>query len=216
LTSNLVKWQKLRSQGLVKSSNQFVKAKQEGREISISESTKKKISKSRKGKKLTSEQKEKIKIAMRKAVLNNPDSYSSSNVSGRTPIYIYKGYKLKGSWEVEVAKFLDYLDIKWTNVLSGIPYDWENSSHIYFPDFFLVEMGVYIEVKGYERERDRAKWKTIDNLLILKKNEIDIIKKYNSINNTDSCNDELKVIEENFRNNISSKKSLNISVNNYR
>ena len=53
LTSNLVKWQKLRSQGLVKSSNQFVKAKQEGREISISESTKKKISKSRKGKQLT-------------------------------------------------------------------------------------------------------------------------------------------------------------------
>ena len=35
----------------------------------------------------------------------------------------------------------------------------------------------YIEVKGYERDRDKSKWKVVKDLIVLKKNEITKIKK---------------------------------------
>ena len=114
---------------------------------------------------------------MRKAVLTNPESYSSNNVSGRTPIIEYKGFKLKGSWELETAKWLDRNNIKWTNEIKGFEYDWEGSVHLYYPDFYLNDLNLYVEVKGYERERDRAKWKVIPDLIIIKKKEIYQIKK---------------------------------------
>ena len=52
-------------------------------------------------------------------------------------------------------------------------YEWENKIHLYFPDFYLPDYDIYIEVKGYERERDRCKWKVVPNLLVLKKKEIE-------------------------------------------
>jgi hypothetical protein len=113
---------------------------------------------------------------MKKAVLENPDSYSANNVSGRTPIIEYNGFYLKGSWELIVAKYLDKLSIKWTNKIDGIPYEWNGSEHLYFPDFYLTEYDMYIEVKGYERERDRCKWRVLDNLIVIKKKEIELIR----------------------------------------
>ena len=56
--------------------------------------------------------------------------------------------------------------------------------HLYFPDFYLPKYKLYIEVKGYETKRDRAKWKNFPKkLLILKNNEIKLIKqnKFNLI-----------------------------------
>jgi hypothetical protein len=50
---------------------------------------------------------------MKRAVLNNPDSYSKNNVCGRVKIIDYRGYKLKGGWELIVAKWLDLNNIKW-------------------------------------------------------------------------------------------------------
>ena len=35
---------------------------------------------------------------------------------------------------------------------------------------------MYIEVKGYERERDRCKWAAVDNLIVIKANDIKKIK----------------------------------------
>ena len=156
IVSNFIKWNDSVSRGLGKVSNQYIKAKENGKVITISEETKNKISKATKGRHLTKEHKDNLKIAMRKAVLNNPDSYTASNVSGRTPIIFYNGFKLKGTWELETAKWLDARNIKWTNVLNGFDYEWDGSIHIYYPDFYLTEYDRYIEVKGYERDRDRA------------------------------------------------------------
>jgi len=61
---------------------------------------------------------------MKKAVLKNPESYSANNVSGRTKNIKYKNTTLKGSWELLVAKWLDNNNIKWTNIIKGIPYIW--------------------------------------------------------------------------------------------
>lgn len=52
-----------------------------------------------------------------------------------------------------------------------------NGSRTYFPDFYLPESDMWIEVKGYETERDIAKWESMinvhkKNLNIVKSKEI--------------------------------------------
>lgn len=130
-----------------------------------------------KGKKFNKERKERLSKSMKKAVLDNPDSYSVNNVSGRVKNYLYNGFTLKGLWELDTAKWLDSLNINWTNKIDGITYFYENKSHLYFPDFYLIDFNLYIEVKGYEREVDSYKWKTLNNLIIFKKDEIEKIRK---------------------------------------
>lgn len=113
---------------------------------------------------------------MKKAVKDNPNSYSSSNVSGRTKRYgISNGedeLTVTGTWELEVAIWLNELKINWTNILDGIEYEWNGKTRLYFPDFYLTDYDIYLEVKGFERERDRCKWKNIPNLIVLRKKEI--------------------------------------------
>ena len=48
----------------------------------------------------------------------------------------------------------------------------------------LTDYNVYIEVKGYETERDYIKWKSLFNLIIIKRKEINDIKnsQYNIFN----------------------------------
>lgn len=113
---------------------------------------------------------------MLEAVKKHPDSYSASNVSGRVKSYEVGEFTVKGTWELEVANYLNANGIKWTNIIEPIPYDWNGKVHSYFPDFYLTDFDVYIEVKGYQRDRDLAKWKSLDNLIILKHKEIKEIK----------------------------------------
>ena len=178
LKSNLIDYHEKVKLGLIDkhATNQYTKAKLLGKEYVISDETRKKISDANSGRKLSPKTIEKLKISMRAAVQRNPDSYTASNISGRTPIIVYNGIKLKGTWEVETAKWLDGQNISWTNVITGFDYEWNNATHLYYPDFYLPEFNCYIEVKGYERDRDRAKWKSLDNLIVLKQREIDKIK----------------------------------------
>lgn len=178
LKSNLIDYHEKVKLGLIdkQATNQFTKAKLLGKEHIVSDDTRKKLSVTSSGKKKSPETIEKLKISMRAAVQRNPDSYTASNISGRTPIIVYNGIKLKGTWEVETAKWLDAQNISWTNAITGFDYEWNNATHLYYPDFYLPEFNCYIEVKGYERDRDRAKWKSLDNLIVLKQREIDKIK----------------------------------------
>lgn len=120
--------------------------------------------------------KENHRKKMHEIIRKNPEKYSANNICGRTKIIEYNGFKLNGSWELIVAKWLDNNNIKWTNIIKPIPYDWNNETHLYFPDFYLIEYDIFIEVKGYERERDRCKWKVLNNLVVIKYNEINKIK----------------------------------------
>lgn len=140
----------------------------------------------------TDENREKHSQRMKKVVEDNPESYSTNNVSGRVKLYEYNGIKLKGTWEVKIVTLLDKFNIKWTNNIKPFPYYWNNSWHLYFPDFYLIDYDLFIEVKGYQRDRDIEKWKVLDNLLVIKKKEIysfskdenkflDLIKKYKNI-----------------------------------
>lgn len=163
-------------------SNQFIKAKNLGYEIEIKEETRKKISASTTNRNIERWKDpnniKKQSESMKKAVLNNPESYSSQNVSGRVKSFDFidsygNNIKLKGKWELKVANFLNEKCIKWTNKIEPQPYYWKDNWHLYFPDFYLPEKDIYLEIKGYQRDRDIEKWKYFKfKLLKIKVKEI--------------------------------------------
>lgn len=142
---------------------------------SLTDITKDKLSRKMKGKRLTEIHKENISKGMKKVVLEKPNSYSSSNVNGRTKKVIYNGIILDSSWELYFARWCDSENIKWEKNKKGFSYEW-NGERIYYPDFYLEDFNLYVEIKGYERERDKEKWKSVQNLLVIKKKEIKEIK----------------------------------------
>ncbi len=114
---------------------------------------------------------------MKLKVLENPNSYSKSNVSGRVKTYDTSDSngptKVKGQWELKLATWLNDNNIRWTNNIDPFLYFWNDNWHLYFPDFLLLDYDVLIEVKGYETDRDLAKWKSVTKkLIVLKKKEI--------------------------------------------
>ena len=178
LKSNFIAYNKAVKNGKIEKnhSNQFTKAQKLGLPKPIvSEETRLKISKSSKGKKYTKEHRKKLSESMKKAVRENPESYSGSNINGRVKKILYKGVKLDGSWELLFANWCDNNNLKWSKPTAGFEYIW-NGSRIYYPDFYLKDLDLYIEVKGYERERDRAKWSVLNNLVVIKLKEIRKIK----------------------------------------
>jgi len=125
----------------------------------------------------TDDQRKNHSTSMKKAVVENPESYTSLNVCGRTKVEDYKGEKFHGKWEVEFAQWLDANNIRWIRKVSPIQYFWNNDWHSYFPDFYLPEFDYFIEVKGFETKRDRCKWEAVEKLQVIKKKEIEQIRK---------------------------------------
>ena len=156
--------------------NQYTKARETGIPYIMSEETRAKKSKAtsadNKRRFSDPEYRRRHSESMKKAVLRNPDSYTASNVCGRVKVEEYNGEKFHGKWEVEVAKWFDSNQIKWERKVPPVNYFWNDSWHLYFPDFYLPEHDVYIEVKGYETERDLAKWSALPNLIVLKSKQI--------------------------------------------
>ena len=154
-------------------SNQYIKTKLLGLEKPIiSDETRYKLGTGWRGKEMSQELKNKISIAMQKAVKEHPESYFGINTNKRVKKHLYNSIWLDGNWELIFAKYLDTLNIKWERPRKGIEYIWNNSNHVYYPDFYLPEYNLYIEVKGQETERDHAKWNMVSNLLVIKSNEI--------------------------------------------
>jgi transcriptional regulator len=70
--------------------------------------------------------------------------------------------KLMGRWELEYAQYLDDNNIEWRRPKEKFYYEYsglKSGSGYYTPDFFLIKEEIYIEIKGYETDKDRAKWK---------------------------------------------------------
>lgn len=74
-------------------------------------------------------------------------------------IYEYKGIKLLGSWELAYAKWLDEQKISWAQPQESFPYVFAGKERRYTPDFYLPNTDQFIEIKGYEKPRDHAKWR---------------------------------------------------------
>jgi hypothetical protein len=180
IKSNFSKYNNNLRLGLITktNTNQYVKAKNLGLpKPEISEKTREKFAKIWRGRKHTEEEKQKISSSMKKAVRERPESYSASNINGRVKKVEYNGLVFDSSWEVIVAKFLDDNNIIWERPKNGFEYFWENDIHLYYPDFYIPSLDLYIEVKGYKRNRDEYKWKSVSNLVVIKQKEINAINK---------------------------------------
>lgn len=154
-----------------KGSNQYTKAQRLGLpKPEVSEETRNKMRKSakRQGETMwTVEQREKHSRVMKEAVAKNPESYTKGNVSGRVKMVQYNGHLLKGTWELKTAMWLDGQGLEWEPENYFCEYVWNGGTHRYYPDFYVFEYDVYIEVKGYKTDRDEAKWSQFDRKLVI-------------------------------------------------
>ena len=163
-----------------KGSNQFTKAIKLGLPIPVmtKETIIKGIETKRKNGTLnkTEIQKNNTSIAMKKAVEKYPESYTSSN-RGRTKQIVVDGIKLQGQWEVDFYLWAKNKGLNPQRPTQGFKYIW-NGERTYYPDFYIESLDLYVEVKGYETDRDRAKWSQFPKkLCIIKEKEIKEIKK---------------------------------------
>lgn len=81
---------------------------------------------------------------------------------------MYKGVLLDSSWELELAKRLDELEIKWVRP-DPIPWvDEESVTHNYFPDFYLEDYDLFLDPKN--PQAIKVQKKKLDCLLTQYKN----------------------------------------------
>jgi len=100
-------------------------------------------------------------------------SLKSTHRRLRRGIIQYKGITLDSSWELELAKRLDDLNIKWNR---PDPLKWKDSNgleHNYFPDFYLIDYNLYLDPKNpgaYKVQKSKIDilLNTYNNILILK------------------------------------------------
>ena len=158
-----------------KPSNQYIKSEELGLpKPIISDETRKKIGDGWRGKKHTPEQLQKLSQSMTKVAKDNPN-YSFSTISKRYKKSIYKGFHMDSSWELIFAQYLDKYNIKWVKNSKGFQYIWDSRERTYYPDFYLEDYDLYIEIKGHETERDKVKYMVIDNLITLYGDTIEVI-----------------------------------------
>lgn len=89
--------------------------------------------------------------------------------------YKYNGVDLDGKWELYYAMYLDEQGISWQRCVDKFLYEFEGKNHYYTPDFYLNDFKTFIEIKGYETEKDRAKWEQFPadkTLVVLKEKEL--------------------------------------------
>jgi hypothetical protein len=97
--------------------------------------------------------------------------------SGRTKQIEFDGIKFQGSWELIFYNYCKSNQISVERCTESFPYTWEGERS-YYPDFYLPDLDLYIEIKGYETERDRKKWEHFPkSLKVLKEKDISYIKK---------------------------------------
>lgn len=166
---------KLKNKELTKEhSNQYVKAAKLGLDKpQISDETRSKLSKFQKGKKWSDERKKEHSEIMSRVVAENPEVYSNKQ---KRVIQEYNGNKFDSSWELIVAKYFDEKFIRWERNVKPFPYFWNDKWHLYFPDFYLPDEDIFVEVKGYKTDRDIEKWKAVENLIVFFQKEISLIR----------------------------------------
>ena len=155
-----------------KGTNQFIK----GNPTIMSDVAREKVRQANKNRIWTADMKLKHSVSMKRAVENNPEAYSSSN-RGRVKQIIYDGIKFQGNWELDFYKWCVANNVNCRRNTEGFKYVW-NGERTYYPDFYLPDLELYVEVKGYKTERDSAKWEQFPKALrIIEKNDIILARK---------------------------------------
>lgn len=161
--------------------NAYTKAKEEGRVHKISEETSKKFSSHKRPH--TEQSLSRLRSSMKKAVENNPDSYKGLGAGRVKKEICSNGMNVLGKWEVSFVEFCIKNNMPIEQPKIPFPYKDETGyERNYFPDFYLPEYNIYVEVKGYQQIRDQYKWWALvnehkKNLIILREFEINQIRK---------------------------------------
>lgn len=156
--------------GYVKGSNQYIDAKKHGTRVLISGDTRLKLSKARKGKACSIEQKEKLSTKrsefleeVGKGGFKSIKWYSIKNISGEE-------YIVRGTWELRVANVLNENNILWKRKVYLKYKDDKSICRTYCPDFYIPTINRYVEVKGYFSFKDKCKLKSV-----ILENDIDLV-----------------------------------------
>jgi len=71
--------------------------------------------------------------------------------------------KVDGSWELKYAKYLDSINVNWKRNKKRFAYiNLNGKKSTYCPDFWIEDWNTYVEVKGYETDLDKCKWKQFE------------------------------------------------------
>lgn len=131
-----------------------------------------KLAKFNKGRPLTTEHRQHISQSMLNADLGNIKRHSYGKGGYYDDIWFASTY--------ELAYYIfckdHHIDI--IRNKQRFKYEYNGEIHNYTPDFYSNDENVYIEIKGYETEKDRAKYKSIDNLKVLYYDDISYMIKY--------------------------------------
>lgn len=91
---------------------------------------------------------------------NLSEQQSLRNRGGKSKWFEVNGIKLQGTWERNLAlKFIE-LGIKWIKPTTNNDvwkYKQDNKEKSYAPDFYLPDLNIWLEVKGYWWGRDKEK-----------------------------------------------------------
>jgi hypothetical protein len=111
-----------------------------------------------------------IKKAMKKAV--DEGRQKTLKPGGITRCFDHvsweqKAFVLQGPYEKTFAEFLDSKKIVWEKNQKLFPYAYKGETKKYKPDFYLKDYDVYVETKGYETDKDHAKWRDFTQKLFV-------------------------------------------------
>ena len=68
---------------------------------------------------------------------------------------------------------MDKNNINWERCSESFKYNFEGFTKRYIPDFYLPDSDKYIEIKGFETKKDRAKWEHFpEKLEVLKEKQL--------------------------------------------
>ena len=115
-----------------------------------------------KGRVRPQEEKQKISASMKRAVA---EGRQRTTKPYGVACFTYKEVVLQSKWELKVALHLDNHNIKWERPMTGHEYIFDDATHLYFPDFYLPDYNVYIEVKGWKQLKDECKWRDFKHTL---------------------------------------------------
>jgi hypothetical protein len=120
---------------------------------------------------MNQELKDKISKGMRKAVIEGRQKtlrpYGTYGTTIRHTSWLGNEEVLHGGWELKVAKYMDEQKINWCKSKEHFTYIFEQREHEYFPDFYLQDYDLFIEVKGQVMPKDLEKWKQFPKKLLI-------------------------------------------------
>jgi hypothetical protein len=122
-----------------------------------------------------------LKSAIRKYCSRNCSNKNSYHPNSTQLIRtIYHGFQMDSNAELTFAKLLDSRHIKWfKNNKIFFSYVHENVNRKYYPDFYLPDFDMWIEIKStyyYNKNPkiEQLKWKSLKNIIVVWSHDIHI------------------------------------------